>query len=155
DHLVYLGTAQRMRGGAGFYRAFTDASLSQGITVGQPRGYRMPTIFLLWRLFPTGWLYGLFIAVVVVGTVALCCFLVRYAIAALPVGLYLLLVGRHVINGQTLESWLLVELWALPAAAGCLVAARHKRPWAAALLAALAACIREVAVVLLLAGMFE
>jgi hypothetical protein len=155
DHFVSLGTVQRMRHGAGFYRAFTDAAKAQGITISEPRGYRMPTIFLFWRLFPTGWLYGLYIAVVVVGTVTICCFLVRYAVAAIPVGLYLLLTGRRLINGTTLEGWLLVELWALPAVAGCLVAARRERPWLAALLAALAACIREVAVVLLVAGLFD
>jgi hypothetical protein len=154
DHFVYLSTTREMHHGASFYRAFTDGSELQGIIVGQPRGYRMPTIFLLWRLVPVDWLYGLYIVAVVIGTVAVCCFIVRYAPAAIPVGLYLLLIGRRPTN-PTFEGWLMVELWALPAVAGCLVAARRDKPWPAALLAALAALIREVAAVLLVAGLVE
>src|SRR3954452_13590585 len=148
DHVAFLGTLHRMRGGEAYYPAFRDAFLDDvGIRVGQPRAFREPAPFLVWRWLPESALFLTFLVVVVMLTVWLLARASRYPMAALAAGVFLLLASR-----TTITEWLLVELWCAPLIAGCVLAWKRERWWLAAGLAAGVVLIRETAAPLLLAG---
>lgn len=154
DHYVFLDVIRRMHGGPGFYSAYRDAFVDVGVTLGQTRSFRLPTAFLLYRVVPVGWLFALFLVVVVAGTTLLLLWLTERPVVVLPVTLYLLTTGRiPTFSPGSSESWLLSELWCVPAIAGSLLAWKRERWWLAAGLAALAAITREHSALLLLGGL--
>jgi hypothetical protein len=147
DHVVFLGTVSRMRRGEAYYAAFRDAFRDDvNIRVGQPRAFREPAPFLLWRWLPSSALFVAFLAVVVL-TVWLLAKASRSPFSALAAGAFLLLASR-----TTITEWMLVELWCAPLIAGCILAWKQQRAWAAAALAAGVFLVRETALPLLLAG---
>jgi hypothetical protein len=144
-----------MRAGEGYYAAMRQAFLDIDVTIGHARGYRLPTPFWFWELFPADLLYGVFLLVVVVGSLVLLT-RITTTVAALPwVTLVLLYAGRSTgfADEANWEAWMLVELWVVPLILGTVVAWRSRRDgWAAALAAAATLC-RETAAVLLIGGL--
>lgn len=155
DHFTYLRTVEYMRQGADYFTAMRDAFGDLGTTLGHARAYRLPGIFLFWRLFPTSWLFGAFVVVVVLGTTYLLARASKTPWAALPVGLYLMAAGRipWAEAGAFRETWALVEYWTVPLLAGGLLCWRRRQWWWAAALITLAALTREVTAPLLLGGL--
>jgi hypothetical protein len=155
DHIGALATLDRMRHGQGYYPAFRDTYLHDiGVRLGGPRSFRTPFLFELWRWVPPSLLYATFLAVVVVGTSVLLGRASDHPGAALPVTLYLLVAGRTpggTIGGT--ENWMLIELWVVPFLAVSYLGWRRDRPWLAALGAAGAALVRELAFPVLLVGL--
>jgi hypothetical protein len=148
DHVAYLGTVERMRAGAGYYSAFRDAYLQDvNIRMGRPRAFREPTVFLLWRIIPTTWLFGLFVVIVAITAVLLAKASVRPVVALAP-ALYLIVASR-----TTVTEWMHVEFWALPLLAGALLAWQRQRWWLSAALGGGAVLVRETAVPFLVAGL--
>jgi hypothetical protein len=154
DHLGFLETLRRMRGGQGYYEAFRDTYWADwGVRLGGPRSYRLPYLFELLQFVPPGLLLGLFALVVVIGTSVLLADGGPRPFAALPVTLFLLVAGRNPRIGDGIELWMLVELWAVPLLALSYWGWRKDRPWAAALGAAGAALVRELAAPVVLLGL--
>ena len=71
----------------------------------------------------------------------------------LPVTLFLLVAGRNPGGVTGIESWMLVELWTVPFLALSYWGWRRDRPWVAALAAAGATLIRELALPVVLLGL--
>ena len=154
DHVTFLHTLSEMRRGAGYYPAYRASFRDYGIRLGGPRSFRFPGLFLLWRWIPPPALYAAFLIIVVGGTAAILLFLTRRPLLILPVVAYLLLAGRTPGGAHGgVESWLLVEEWAAPLIAGCLLAWQRQRWWWAAGLAAAALLMREITLPLLAVGL--
>jgi hypothetical protein len=152
DHISYRNTVALMRRHQGFYAAFQQGfGQHSGDHIGTARAFRLPTMFLLWRWIPPSLLWPSFLVLVVGGTVLLLLLISDVPPVVLPVAAYLLMAGRTPSQGY--DEWLLLELWALPAMVGCLVAWRRQRWWAAAGLALLAFLVRETAAPLLIGGL--
>jgi len=155
DQRSFVGVIERMRHGTGYYEAFRDSFLDEGIRVSQGRGFRMPTTFLLWRMVPSDLLYPAFLTLVVVGTSWLLLRLTERPLLVLPVTLYLLQAGVT-LNGwgePPTDAWLLQEMWALPLVCGSVLAWRREWWRTAALIAASAVLVREITLPLLLGGL--
>lgn len=154
DHAAFRDVIHRMHGGEDYYHATVDAFLRRGTRVGSVRAFRLPTVFLLWRVLPTGWLYPTFLAVVVIGTSFLLLFVTTRPWIVPVVTLYLVHAGRilSLRNRPQLDEWLLVELWTVPLIAAFLLAAKRERWWWAAGLGAAAFGVRELAGALLVGG---
>jgi hypothetical protein len=145
DHLGFRGTAARMRSGEWFYSAYVDSFRDLDVDLGQIRGFRAPTIFLVWRWIPDELLYATYL-VAIVGLTAL---LFSRAVPNRPVaGLVgvvpLVLVARYLYEPHY-EAWMLCEAWALPALAGAVLAWSRRRDGVAAALLTMAVLIREIA----------
>ncbi|HSL58519.1 MAG TPA: hypothetical protein VK866_11805, partial [Acidimicrobiales bacterium] len=155
DHLAFLRTHGYMRAGEGYYAAMRQAFLDIDTTIGHARGYRLPSPFWFWELFPPGALYGLFLVIVVLGSTVLLTRITARPLVIPWVTLFLLYAGRSTgfANEASWESWMLVELWVVPLILGSVVAWRQRRDgWSAALAAAATLC-RETAAVLLIGGL--
>jgi hypothetical protein len=154
DDAAFRDVIHRMHGGEDYYHATVDAFLRRGTRVGSVRAFRLPTVFLLWRVLPTGWLYPGFIAVVVIGTSFLLLFVTTRPWIVPVVTLYLAHAGRILsLRGRPqLDEWLLVELWTVPVIAAFLLAVKRERWWWAAGLGAAAFLVRELAGALLVGG---
>lgn len=154
DHIGFRDTASRMRSGQGFYTAYLDA-FEEGFAtrIGEVRGIRAPTIFLVWRWIPDDGLYLAYLGLVVVLTAVLLAAAVpeRSFTALVPAG-YLLLAGRS-LDAPHVDAWLLPELWAVPAIAGAILAYRRGHDAVAVGCVVLAVLIREVALVALIVGL--
>ena len=154
DHLGYLETLRRMRGGQGYYPAMRDTFwVDWGVRLGGPRSYRLPYLFEVLRWVPPSLLLATFAVVVVVGTSALLAGSTRRPYAVLPVTFFLLVAGRNPGRSSGIESWMLVELWTVPLLALSYWGWKKDRPWVAALAAAAAALTRELALPVLLLGL--
>lgn len=153
DHIGFRDTVVRMRSGQNFYSAYLDAFRQDfGVAIGQPRGIRAPTIFLLWRWIPDDRLYLAFLAFVVVLTAVLLALAVPdRPYAALAPAAYLLVAGRSITQPR-FDAWLMCELWAVPALAGGILAWRRGRDGPAVACVVLAVLIREIAAVALVVG---
>ena len=145
DHHGATETLRRMRAGQGFYDALRDTYwFDSGIRLGGPRSFRTPFLFEVLQLFPAHWLLPLFVLVVVVGTCVLLADASAHPYAALPVALFLLVAGRRFGVGR-METWMFVELWAVPPLALSYWGWSKRRPWAGGPGAAAAALVRELA----------
>ena len=117
DHHGATETLRRMRAGQGFYSTLRDTYwFDSGIRLGGPRSIRTPFLFEVLALFAAQWLLPLFVLVVVVGTCVLLADASAHPYAALPVALFLLVAGRWFGAGR-METWMFVELWAVPSSA--------------------------------------
>ena len=153
DHHGATETLRRMRAGQGFYDAFRDTYwVDSGIRLGGPRSFRTPYLFEVLQLFPGHWLLPLFVLVVVVGTCVLLADASGHPYAAVPVALVLLVAGRR-FGADRIETWMFVELWAVPPLALCYWGWRKHRPWAAGTGAAVAALVRELALPVICFGL--
>jgi len=153
DQVINRETVQSMRAGAGYYPAMDKALRHHGGPVSSVRGFRMPTIFLLWRVLPgprAVWL-------LFVGLVAVTAFLfldVTSAPVIVPfVAWYMLNAARPHIGGAWVDQDLIVELWVVPFAAGVLWLWRRTRWGPAAALTAVATIVRELAAGLVAGGL--
>ena len=145
DHHGATETLRRMRAGQGFYDALRDTYwFDSGIRLGGPRSFRTPFLFEVLQLFPAHWLLPLFVLAVVVGTCVLLADASAHPYAALPVALFLLIAGRRIGAGR-METWMFVELWAVPPLALSYWGWSTRRPWAGGPGAAAAALVRELA----------
>jgi hypothetical protein len=148
DQYLYQDTVRRMRHGADYYEASERTFTAVGGTIETARGFRPPTAFLFWRLLPEGALWPAFL-VLVVGATGMILLATGVApLAALLTVLYLLVLGRFSVE------YLFVELWAVPLVAGSLAAAASRRWWLAAGLALGATAVRELAVLLIVGGVW-
>jgi hypothetical protein len=153
DQVINRETVQSMRAGAGYYPAMDRALRHHGGAVSSVRAFRMPTVFLLWRVLPgprAVWL-------LFVGLVAVTAFLFLDLTAApviVPfVAWYLLNAARPHIGGAWVDQDLIVELWVVPLAAGVWWMWRRTRWGGAAALAAAATLVRELAAGLVAGGL--
>jgi hypothetical protein len=154
DHLGFLETLRRMRAGQAYYPAMRDTFWTDwGVRLGGPRAYRLPFLFEVLRFVPSGLLLATFAVVVVVGTSLLLVDVTPRPFAVLPVTLFLLVAGRNP-GSLDIDAWMLVELWAVPLLALSYWGWAKGRPWVAALGAAGAALVRELAFPVLLVGLF-
>ena len=145
DHHGATETLRRMRAGQGFYDALRDTYwFDSGIRLGGPRSFRTPFLFEVLALFPAQWLLPLFVLVVVVGTCVLLADASAHPYAALPVALFLLVAGRWFGAGR-METWMFVELWAVPPLALSYWGWSKRRPWVGGPAAAAATLVRELA----------
>ena len=152
DHQAFLRTIDYQRQGASYYAAMQRAFHDIDVTIGHPRGYRIPTAFLIWRWIPPSWLWGVFLVGVVGSTAVLCQRLARTPWSPIVVTLFMLFAGRSA-GGLGLDSWMLVELWLVPFAVGCVLAWRNGQDVLAAGLALTATMFREIAAVFLIGGL--
>jgi len=153
DQVINRETVDAMRHGRGYYPAMDQALRRHGGAVSSVRAFREPPVFLLWRLLPgprAVWL-------LYVGLVAVTAFLLLDLTTApwiVPlVAWYLLNAARPHVAGVWFDQDLIVELWVVPAVAGLLWAWRRGRWVLAAVLAALAFLVRELAAGLLAGGL--
>ncbi|GEM_PF-3393416 len=153
DHVLFLRTAVLMRRGEGFYSATAHAFASGGIPLGRARAFRLPTVFLVWRMIPPSLLHATFLVLVVGGTSLLALRLTSTPQSAVIVAGYLLTSSQLPTSHGAILSWALVEYWALPLVFASLLAHRAARWWWAAALACLAALTRETTAPLLLGGL--
>jgi len=153
DHIGYRDTVARMRGGQDYYSAYLDAfGEGLGIDIGQARGVRAPTIFLVWRWIPDDALYLTYLGGVVVLTAVLLALAVpERPFASLAAAGYLLVAGRSFEQAH-IDAWMLCEIWTVPALAGGILAWRRGRDGAAVACIVVAVLIREIAAVALLTG---
>jgi hypothetical protein len=153
DQVINRETVQSMRAGAGYYPAMDKALRRHGGAVSSVRAFRMPTVFLLWRVLPgprAVWL--LFVGLVAV--TALMFLDLTSAPFIVPfVAWYLLNAARPHIGGALVDQDMIVELWVVPLAAGVLWAWRRTRWGLAAGLAAAATLVRELAAGLVAGGL--
>jgi hypothetical protein len=148
DHEVDVETVRLMKHGANFWDAMDRALRHVYGPASTIRAFRMPTIFLVWRVLPDWAWWPLFI-VMAGGCGWLASRLSGRAWTMPAVAALMAAYGK----GPSYTQFLLVEPWAVPAILGCLVAYR-RRKWAlAAALALVAGLIREQAAVLLLLGL--
>jgi hypothetical protein len=162
DHRVFSSTIEEMRTGEGYYDAYLEAARGLGTDSSRPRTvlsepslfrWRLPTAFLLWRVVPKSMLFVLYLTVVVGGTALALSFATERALPILAVSAYLLHAGNIWMPSQgTIEEWLLVELWAVPALAVALAASRRGRWWLAGGAVAVGALVRELLFPILLTG---
>lgn len=151
DEVVYLRTLQAMHHGQGYYQAMRRALvLKEGVPPTQFRSIRPPTLFLIMAVFPAAaWRW-------VVGVVYLACLVLAWRLARPlhPLGgpVAVVLVGCWLLGAAPL-LFLHAELWGLPWAFAALLAARHRRWAAAAVLCAVAVTFRELYGALFLAGL--
>jgi hypothetical protein len=153
DQVINRETVQSMRAGAGYYAAMDKALRRHGGPVSSVRAFRMPMVFLVWRILPGPraiWL--LFVGLVAV-TALLFLDLTSAPIIVPFVAWYLLNAARPHIGGAWVDQDLIVELWVVPFAAGVLWAWRRTRWGTAAVLAAVATLVRELAAGLVAGGL--
>lgn len=144
DHAMFLSTVHFMRRGAGYYPAMDRALRGFVGPAATPRAFRMPTIYVFWRLLPNDRLIWL---VLVVGIGLMAVGLGRLVQAGWVAPLIALWALYNAWNKFTL-----VELWgALLVTAALLAWARGHQRWAA-VIGLLAALVRETTVVLLVGG---
>jgi hypothetical protein len=153
DQVINRETVHSMRAGAGYYPAMDKALRRHGGPVSSVRAFRMPTLFLLWRVLPgprAVWL-------LFVGLVAVTAFLfldLTSAPVIVPfVAWYLLNAARPHIGGAWVDQDLIVELWVVPLAAGVWWMWRRTQWGGAAALAAAATLVRELAAGLVAGGL--
>lgn len=157
DHALFRITVQSMREGSDYYSAY-DAALDivygptrAGVTE-TIRGFRMPTTFFVWHLFPNDqYVWWLFVGLSGLAGIAASKFLTRPVLGVLVV-VYLLSIGMLVAGGRWTAQFMTTELWAVPPLFGAVLMARRDRWWLAAGLALLATLIRELAAPFLLVG---
>ena len=150
DEIAFQDTLRRMRDGAGYYEATSEAFARLDAALASVTSFRTPFPFLLWRWVPDDLLYPFAVAVVVVVTCALMTRLTVYPVIVLPIAVYLLYVSRG-----TFEAWLHPELWTLPLLAGSMVAYRRRSFGVAAALACGAFLVRDLAGLLLVGGAID
>jgi len=153
DEAINRVTVEHMRHGANYYDAMDDSLRRYNGPAGSVRAYRLPTPFLLWRALGSVRAIWLFYVLLV----AISAFvLVRLTSAPLSVPLiawYMLHAARPHDAGGFIDQYLIVELWVVPFVAAALLAT-VRRNWAtAAGLAVVATSFRELAGLLLLAGL--
>jgi hypothetical protein len=153
DQVINRETVHSMRAGAGYYPAMDKALRRHGGPVSSVRAFRMPTLFLLWRVLPgprAVWL-------LFVGLVAVTAFLfldLTSAPVIVPfVAWYLLNAARPHIGGAWVDQDLIVELWVVPLVAGMWWMWRRTKWGGAAALAAGATLVRELAAGLVAGGL--
>lgn len=148
DHEVDLETVRAMKHGAGFWTAMDQGLRHVYGPASTIRAFRLPTVFVVWRVLPDWSWWPLFVVLA-----AVCGWLAGRlsgrdwtmpAVAALLVAY-----GK----GPGYTQFLLVEPWAVPAILGCLLAYRRQRWVLAAALALVAAIVREQAALLLVVGL--
>jgi hypothetical protein len=153
DHRAFLGAVRKMKHGQDYYSSWTESYRENQQLIGCSMNFRPPIAFYFWSLFPIGWLYGLFIVVVVVGTAAVVAFNTRWPLLAVPVAAYLLHSGRTSDrHGEVVDRFLLVELWVVPLIAVGFLLIKYGRQWAAAVLAVVVPSVRELGIVLVAGG---
>jgi hypothetical protein len=113
----------------------------------------LPYLFEVLRFVPPRLLLATFAVVVVIGSSVLLAASTRRPYAVLPVTLFLLVAGRNPGGATGIEAWMLVELWTVPFLALSYWGWRRDRPWVAALAAAGATLIRELALPVVLFGL--
>ena len=150
DQVGFLDTLRRMKASTGFYAAYADSFAALGADVGSIRGYRFPTMFLIWRWFPEGWLYPIFVAIVVVLSSVFAMWITDHTWPVLPMAGYLLYASRG-----NFEGWLLLEFWAVPWIFLAIASRRQGRQPLAAGAATLAFFVRETAVVMMMGGALD
>lgn len=152
DHRVGSETVALMKHGAGYYAAMDRAMTDAGVgPVAEPRSFRPPTLFLLWRLLPGRPPHALwvpFVLMVAVTAVLLAMYTTAPVVVPL-VALYLLASGRHTYGG----IYLMVELWVPVFTAAVLLCWRQRRRRVAAAFAFVAFAVRELTAGLLVAGL--
>lgn len=153
DQVINRETVDAMRAGSGYYPAMDKALRHHGGAVSSVRAFRLPELFLVWRLLPgprAVWL--LFVGLVAVTALLLldvtsCPLIVPF------VAWYMLNAARPHIGGVWFDQDLIVELWVVPAAAVVLWGWRRARWVLAAAFAAIASLVRELAVGLVAGGL--
>jgi hypothetical protein len=150
DELVYRETLVLMRHGADFYRAQATALIAkEHRPPTSVRAIRPPTLYLALRwLPPASWRWA-------VGLVYLADLLLVWRLARAhgpPLAVLAVAVGGIWLLGFAPYLFLHAEVWGLPFFLAGLLSARARRPWAAAALFLLAACIRELYAIGLVAG---
>jgi hypothetical protein len=157
DQRVYRQVIARMHQGQGYYQAFRDGFADVGIRVSEPRSFRTPTTFLLWRVLPQTFLYTAFLLLIVIATSLLLLWLTEHPLLVLPVTLYLLDAGTTYSRATKTftDGYLLQELWVLPFVVGWLLAWRQQRWVLASTLATAAVLVRELAILLLVGSLIQ
>ena len=146
DPKLFVNTVEAMRDdGLGYYEAM-DRELRARIGPAEtPRAFRMPTIFLFWRLLPGEdalWLGFVALA----GAVAV----VLMGVSAVPV--LGIVIAAYLLN-LGFNAFTIVEFWALLPIAIAIASWRGEQWWLAAGMALLAVLIRETTLLLLLGGL--
>ena len=157
DHALFTMTVDEMRDGAGYYEATEDAFAivygpERAELTETVRGFRPPTLFLIWRLLPND--RAIWLAYVLVATLAgvLSAGLARFPPLGILVSIYLLGLGMLNTGGGWMAQFTTTELWAVPVMLGAILAVRRERWWLAASLGLLAVMVRETAAPLLVVG---
>jgi hypothetical protein len=155
DEVINRQTVDQMRTGDGYYEAMEGALRRNVGPASSVRAFRTPFAFLAWRWLPgAGGRWLAYVAVVVL----VCGLLVSTTNApwvAPIVALYLLRFGRPHYASGWIDQYLLVELWALPAVVGAIVAWRVGRTGVATGLAVVASAVRELAVLLVIGAVIS
>ena len=156
DQVIYRETTEDMRRGDGYYAAMDRALRETNGPAESARAFRLPGIFLLWRVLPSqGWVWALFVLVVAATSFAILQ-ATTVALVAPAFAAYVFRLARpYSFSADSwLDQYLLVELWALPLLVGAVVAWRRERRGIAVAGFALAATlVRELVVGLLLTGL--
>lgn len=145
DLEIYQHTITAMRGGEGYYAAMYDALVSVQAPPTQPRSYRLPTLFWVWRWTGLSWLLVLAVILLTGWELAL----LAHPVVGVIGAAYLATLARP--PGLPAQyGW--VEFWALPLVLAAMLAMRSDR-WALACVAVLAAALtRELCAPLLVSG---
>lgn len=146
DPPLYALTAENMRDGQGYYAAMDRAFEELFHTdVSSPRAFRLPTVFLLWRVLPSE--RAIWVALAVAVALAA---LVLTRITTVPEGVPII-AWYVLVNAR--NSFTSPEYWVLPFAALAIWLWRTGRDREAALAALAAASIREIVAGLLVGGL--
>lgn len=157
DHALFTLATDEMRSGESYYQAMEDAFAvvygpDRAELTETVRGFRLPTTFLIWRLLPGDRAVWLLFAALAGLSGVLAAQLARVPPLGILVTIYLLSLGMLYLNGVWTAQFATIELWAVPAMLGAVLAVSRERWWIAAGLALLAFAIRETAAPMLVVG---
>jgi hypothetical protein len=153
DQVINRETVDSMRAGAGYYPAMDKALRRHGGAVSSVRAFRLPEIFVLWRVLPGPRAIWLFFVGLVAITALLLLDITSCPVIIPFVAWYMLNAARPHIGHVWLDQYLIVELWVTPAAAVVLWGWRRSKWALAAAFAAVASLLRELAVGLVAGGL--
>jgi hypothetical protein len=155
DQVVNREAVDSMRNGAGYYDAMTASLQHNTDRPDSPRAFREPLAFVAWRYLPSAkarWLAFVVLAMAAGTATALTS---TTPIAGPAVSLLLLRAGRPTAGSVWIDQHLLVEIWTGAAIVLSLAAWRTGRTRLAAGLAGVAVLLRELAVPILIGGIWR